>query len=94
MPSLNPYPSFDLAVALRYLQALSVLAPRHAFARQILAELADSRATVAEYVQPIHTAPMKHLTPDEQLWRRTAEMPTLPTPRMLTTPTQQAEVRP
>lgn len=63
----------DLAISLRYLKALSELAPRHSFARALLVELSHKDVTVAEYIDPIHRAPMHALTPDEQLWRRTAE---------------------
>lgn len=67
-----------LATVLRYLAALQLLAPSYAFARQIINELADCHAPVREYIEPIVSAPMHTLTPDEQLWRRTAERITSP----------------
>lgn len=69
-----------LATTLRYLAALTLLAPSHAFARTLQNEMADCEAPVHEYIVPIWQAPMHTLTPDEQLWRRTAERITSPTP--------------
>lgn len=69
----------SLAITLRYLAALTLLAPSHSFARAVQNELADCEAPVADYIAPIWQAPMNALTPDEQLWRRTAERITSPT---------------
>lgn len=69
----------DLATTLRYLAALALLAPGPGFARAVQNELADCEGPVADYIEPIWQAPMHTLTPDEQLWRRTAERITSPT---------------
>lgn len=71
-----------LAVVLRYLAALTLLAQSHGFARAIQNELADCEAPVADYIEPIWQVPMGTLTPDEQLWRRCAERITSPTPTL------------
>ena len=71
---MSPAPiHLPLAVVLRYLAALTLLAPSHGFARQMQNELADCEAPVADYIEPIWQAPMHTLTPDEQVWRRCAE---------------------
>lgn len=70
----------SLAITLRYLAALTLLAPSHSFARALQNELADCEGPVADYIHPIWQAPMNALTPDEQLWRRTAERITSPSP--------------
>ncbi len=71
----------SLAVTLRYLAALTLLAPSHSFARSLQNEMTDCEAPVADYIAPMHT-----LTPDEQLWRRTAERITSPNPTLESTP--------
>ena len=63
----------ELATVLRYLTALNMLAPHYAFARVIQRDLVDSSVQIHEFIEPIVRVPMHVLSPDEQLWRRTAE---------------------
>lgn len=63
----------ELATVLRYLTALNLLAPSYTFARVIQRELAEGHGPIHEYVEPIHRTPTHLLSPDEQLWKRTAE---------------------
>lgn len=63
----------DLATTLQYLTALNLLAPSYAFARVIQRELADGHGPIHEYVEPLVRTPTHLLSPDEQLWKRTAE---------------------
>lgn len=63
----------EQAVVLRYLTALNMLAPHYAFARAIQRDLTEPTVNIYEYIAPVHRTPMRALTPDEQLWRRTAE---------------------
>lgn len=63
----------EQAVVLRYLTALNMLAPHYAFARVIRRDLTEPSVNIYEYIAPVHRTPMRALTPDEQLWKRTAE---------------------
>lgn len=63
----------ELATVLRYLTALNMLAPHYAFARVIQRDLTEPSVNIYEYIAPVHRTPMRALTPDEQLWKRTAE---------------------
>ena len=63
----------ELATVLRYLTALNMLAPSYAFARAVQRELAEGHEPIHEFIEPIVRAPMHALSPDEKLWRRTAE---------------------
>lgn len=63
----------EQAVVLRYLTALNMLAPHYAFARVIQRDLTEPTVNIYEYIAPVHRTPMRALTPDEQLWKRTAE---------------------
>lgn len=63
----------ELATVLRYLTALNMLAPHYAFARVIQRELAEGHEPIHEFIEPIVRVPMHLLSPDEQLWKRTAE---------------------
>ena len=63
----------ELATVLRYLTALNMLAPHYAFARVIQRDLTESSVNIYEYIAPVHRTPTRALSPDEQLWKRTAE---------------------
>ncbi len=63
----------DLATVLRYITALNMLAPHYAFARILQRELADGHGPIHEYVEPLLRTTTHLLSPDEQLWKRTAE---------------------
>lgn len=63
----------EQAVVLRYLAALNMLAPHYVFARVIQRDLTEPSVNIYEYIAPVHRTPMRALTPDEQLWKRTAE---------------------
>ena len=63
----------EQAVVLRYLTALNMLAPHYAFARVIQRDMTEPMVNIYEYIAPVHRTPMRALTPDEQLWKRTAE---------------------
>lgn len=63
----------ELATVLRYLTALNLLAPHYVFARVIQRDLTEPSVNIYEYIAPVHRTPMRALTPDEQLWKRTAE---------------------
>ena len=63
----------EQAVVLRYLTALNMLAPHYAFARVIQRDMTEPTVNIYEYIAPVHRTPMRALTPDEQLWKRTAE---------------------
>lgn len=63
----------ELATVLRYLTALNMLAPHYVFARVIQRDLTEPSVNIYEYIAPVHRTPMRALTPDEQLWKRTAE---------------------
>ena len=63
----------EQAVVLRYLTALNMLAPHYAFARVIQRDLTEPTVNIYEYIAPVHRTPIRALSPDEQLWKRTAE---------------------
>ena len=63
----------EQAVVMRYLTALNMLAPHYAFARVIQRDLTESSVNIYEYIAPVHRTPMRALSPDEALWKRTAE---------------------
>lgn len=63
----------EQAVVLRYLTALNLLAPHYAFARVIQRDLTEPSVNIYEYIAPVHRTPMHALSPDEALWKRTAE---------------------
>ena len=63
----------EQAVVLRYLTALNMLAPHYAFARVIQRDMTEPSVNIYEYISPVHRTPLRALSPDEQLWKRTAE---------------------
>jgi hypothetical protein len=56
----------ELAIVLRYLAALNLLAASHTWARTIQRDLAMSGVEVAEYIEPITSG--KGLTANEAVW--------------------------
>lgn len=63
----------EQAVVMRYLTALNLLAPHYMFARVIQRDLTEPSVNIYEYIVPVHRTPMRALSPDEALWKRTAE---------------------
>lgn len=63
----------EQAVVMRYLTALNLLAPHYVFARVIQRDLTEPSVNIYEYIAPVHRTPARALSPDEQLWKRTAE---------------------
>lgn len=63
----------EQAAVMRYLTALNLLAPHYAFARVIQRDMTEPSVNIYEYIAPVHRTPMRALSADEQLWKRTAE---------------------